>query len=331
MYDVPCNESMIESMAPVNRELSKQALHEAYDELIEKSPIGIFIVQGTKYVYVNQRFAEMLGFAPEEIISRKTVNDLVAPESRPLVSGVFRRKLRHASQSVDYALKALRKDGRIIDIEALVTRTTFRGRHAVMGSVLDITERKAMERKKQEMEDQQREFFRRTILAATEGKLEITEFKTIRKKAGQPVAAWYLKRSEDLHTVRQAIATVALAEGMDKDRTDDFVLCAGEAATNAYKHAGGGEITLHVLEGNLMLLVTDRAGGIETLELPHVALSRGYSTTGTLGMGYKAMIALADRIYLATGPFGTTVAIEMSCLPATKPEEIYLNNLADSW
>jgi hypothetical protein len=35
-------------------------------------------------------------------------------------------------------------------------------------------------------------------------------------------------------------------------------------------------------------------------------------------MGYKVMIANSDRIHLATGSTGTTVAIEMQIHPASK-------------
>ncbi len=47
------------------------------------------------------------------------------------------------------------------------------------------------------------------------------------------------------------------------------------------------------------------------MSLPDVALTRNYSTAGTLGMGYNLMIRFSDRVYLATGPEVTIVAIEM--------------------
>jgi hypothetical protein len=32
-------------------------------------------------------------------------------------------------------------------------------------------------------------------------------------------------------------------------------------------------------------------------------------------MGYKVMTSIADKVYLATGPWGTTVGVEMSIKP----------------
>jgi hypothetical protein len=46
-------------------------------------------------------------------------------------------------------------------------------------------------------------------------------------------------------------------------------------------------------------------------------------------MGYKAMISVADRVYLATSPAGTTVAIEMSLRPSEKP--LAALGLPDTW
>ena len=78
----------------------------------------------------------------------------------------------------------------------------------------------------------------------------------------------------------------------------------------------------------LLFVVSDQGPGIPALTLPDVALRRGYSTAGTLGMGYKIMTSFGDRVYLATGPEGTTVAIEMRL----QPEELSLADLgwADS-
>lgn len=155
------------------------------------------------------------------------------------------------------------------------------------------------------------EFYRRTILAATEGKLVIAEPSEVREIAGQPHASWEIMEKQDLPAIRQAISSFADSTGMDESRVFSFAVCLGEAATNAYKHAGGGTISLHRNEDSLMCVISDRGPGINAMSIPDVALVKGYSTAGTLGMGYKFMISLADRIHLATGSDGTIVAIEM--------------------
>lgn len=169
----------------------------------------------------------------------------------------------------------------------------------------DITEHK-------QTEEHKRDFYRRTILAATEGKLEITERETIMERAGDQIATWKIVSGEDMGPIRRGMQACSELAGMDDLRIHQFILCGGEATTNALKHANGGVASLHRLEDSLMLVVSDCGPGIDALNLPEVALTKGYSTAGTLGMGYKAMIALADRVYLATAKGGTTLAVEMS-------------------
>ncbi|MCX6377323.1 MAG: ATP-binding protein, partial [Armatimonadetes bacterium] len=199
----------------------------------------------------------------------------------------------------------------------------------LIGIALDVTERKKAEARLRELEEHRKEFYRKTIEAATEGKLVITEADEIKKIAGKPIAKWEIKGGEDLSVIRQAIAGAARSAGMDEDRVSDFILAVGELTTNAYKHAGGGKTSLHRVNDSLMVVVSDKGKGMEALALPEVALVRGYSTAGTLGMGYKAVLSISDKAFLATGPTGTTVAIEMRIDPAESPA--VAASLPDTW
>lgn len=175
-------------------------------------------------------------------------------------------------------------------------------------------------RREEELEAHKRAFYRSTILAATDGKLVISDPRSIEEIAGPPIASWVLREPEDIGKVRSAIRSVAEAEGMDEDRVAAFLACAGEAVTNAIKHAGGGTASLHRGDDWLLLVVSDKGLGIEATALPDVALRYSYTTAKSLGIGYKVMIELADKIYLATGPTGTTVGVQMGLRePAGKP------------
>lgn len=177
-----------------------------------------------------------------------------------------------------------------------------------VGAFVDVTADR-------ELEAHKRAFYRRTIEAATDGKLLVVDKDEVDAVAGPAVESWRLtgrgQMSEPLQRARQ----FAVEAGMDKQRSYDFLGCVTEAAANAVKHAGGGKLSLHRHSGTLMAVVSDTGPGIGAMALPDVALTRGYSTTGTLGMGYKVMIHFADRVYLATGPEGTTVAMEMGPNP----------------
>ncbi|MCE5313496.1 MAG: PAS domain S-box protein [Armatimonadota bacterium] len=189
-------------------------------------------------------------------------------------------------------------------------------------SVRDVTDRKMAEEHK-------REFYRRTILAATDGKLLITEKNEIERVAGNPIAVFEVRSGEDVGTTRNAITGIIQSSGLEESRVHDFSVAVGEALTNAFKHAGGGIASIHTLPKAIMVVVSDKGPGIEAMTIPKVALERGYTTAGTLGMGYKIIISVADRVHLTTGSAGTTVGIEMALEPS--PEDMFRIARGTGW
>ncbi len=69
------------------------------------------------------------------------------------------------------------------------------------------------------------------------------------------------------------------------------------------------------LRGKMQVWVKDWGRGIEVEDLPRAALSKGYTTAGSLGHGMKMMLESTDRLWLLTGPHGTTVVMEQDRLP----------------
>jgi anti-sigma regulatory factor (Ser/Thr protein kinase) len=49
-------------------------------------------------------------------------------------------------------------------------------------------------------------------------------------------------------------------------------------------------------------------------------LERGYTTAGSLGLGFSLMHSVADRVYLFTRPSGTTVVLEQGAVPESQEE-----------
>jgi len=199
----------------------------------------------------------------------------------------------------------------------------------VLALGIDVTDRKLAEQRRRQLEEHKKDFYRRTILAATEGKLVITEKADILEQAGPELATWSIRSEEQLADIRDEISAIARSMGMEAARIFDLVLCAGEATTNVVKHAKGGRASLHCTPDGLLFVVSDTGPGIDALALPEVALKKGYTTAISLGMGYKEMISIADKVYLATGPGGTTVAILMDLHPVEEPS--LCDTLPDTW
>jgi PAS domain S-box-containing protein len=82
---------------------------EKYRNIVETANEGILITDNESVAtYVNERFADMLRYTPEELIGRSTW-DLISEEYKPVVELNLEKRRQGISNS--YGLKLIRKDG----------------------------------------------------------------------------------------------------------------------------------------------------------------------------------------------------------------------------
>lgn len=127
---------------------SQEALRESenkFRELVEKSLAGVYLIQDGIFKYVNARNAELHGYTVEEIIDKKGPRDLIYPDDWPLVDENIRRRVHGEVESIHYEFRGFTKDERIINVEVYGSRTTYEGRPALIGTLLDITDKKKSE------------------------------------------------------------------------------------------------------------------------------------------------------------------------------------------
>lgn len=127
---------------------TETALMEAevkFRNLVEQSLVGVYIIQDGKFAYVNPVFAEILGYTQEEIIGKISTDDVIVPEDRQMVREKINIRLSGQLESTHYELRGKKKNGEIIYGEVYGTRTTYLGKVAIIGTLLDITERKLTE------------------------------------------------------------------------------------------------------------------------------------------------------------------------------------------
>jgi PAS domain S-box-containing protein len=117
-----------------------------YQTLLQKSLAGVYLIQNQLVVYANPRFAEMLGYPESEFAGKVTMEMLTAdPANLARTNENLRRRQSGEVESLHYTLLAKRKDGRVIDLEVFGTRTEYQGRPAVIGTALDVTDRRQAE------------------------------------------------------------------------------------------------------------------------------------------------------------------------------------------
>ena len=121
----------------------KKEAEELFETLSTGTPIGVFIVQDGELRYVNPHFEKFTGYTKTELMGTDPER-LVFPGDRDAVRQKSLGMLRGESRT-PYEYRISLKDGGYIWVMETTTSIQYRGRQAVLGSFMDISERKKTE------------------------------------------------------------------------------------------------------------------------------------------------------------------------------------------
>ncbi|OGS08623.1 MAG: hypothetical protein A2270_02175 [Elusimicrobia bacterium RIFOXYA12_FULL_51_18] len=113
--------------------------------LTENSMVGAYLIQNRLFKYSNPRLGEIFGYGSGELTDKKGPQDLVSPEDWPLVSENLRKRLAGEIKSENYEFKGIKKNGEVIFVEVYGATTDYGGKPAIIGTLIDRTERKKAE------------------------------------------------------------------------------------------------------------------------------------------------------------------------------------------
>ena len=99
--------------------------------------------------YANPKMAEIFGYRVEELVDKIAPRLLVLEEDWPLVRDNLQKRLTDEQRSIHYEFRGVRKDNEIVFLEVFGSRTVIQGKPAVIGTLLDITDRKRAEEEMQ--------------------------------------------------------------------------------------------------------------------------------------------------------------------------------------
>lgn len=108
--------------------------------LVEQSIVGIVIIDNDTMYYANPRTAEILGYAPDEILG-PGISRLIHPGDWPGVRDRIDAVLCGRLHDIRHEFRAMRRDGSIVHIGTHGSHTEYAGRPAVIAVVQDITSR----------------------------------------------------------------------------------------------------------------------------------------------------------------------------------------------
>lgn len=108
--------------------------------IVEQSLAGIYVVLDERFMYANDTFAAMFGYARDEFIGRRLV-DCVTADSVEEVMRNYRLRISGEVRTIHYHTKGLCRDGGVVHLELHASRVECKGRPALAGVAIDITER----------------------------------------------------------------------------------------------------------------------------------------------------------------------------------------------
>lgn len=113
-----------------------------FRNLVERSLTGVYIIQDGVFRYVNPRFAEIFEYNDPGLIDGVlSPQDIASPEDKAFVEENVRKCSSGDVKALNYIFRAITRSGRVVKVEVYDSNTVFDGSPAVIGTLMDITER----------------------------------------------------------------------------------------------------------------------------------------------------------------------------------------------
>ncbi len=136
-------ESLLQRLGKEHRALEHST--RLFTGLAQNSLIGIFVLDAQlRFTYANAQLARILGRTQAELVALR-LDDVLHEGNTEDIRRLLHVHPEDPAQHLHREWQARRKDGRIIDIEWFGSLTTLSGRKAVVGILVDISERKRTE------------------------------------------------------------------------------------------------------------------------------------------------------------------------------------------
>ena len=319
------SEGAVVGVAVVVRDVTEQERAEAALAVREQEyrlvfdanpqPMWVYDVETLRFLDVNNAAVSVYGYSRAEFLSM-TIAEIRRPED--VAAMTVSVQTPRTGVRRDGPWHHLRQDGTPLWVEIAAASLHFHGRPARLILASDITGRVAMEQERAKTAQREQAFLRDVLASVTEGKLQLcSSADQLPSLLGTTSALLPLTPEAGLYALRRQAEDFASVAGHDGLRQYDLMTAASEAGMNAIVHAGGGTAQVSVGGGTVQVRVEDHGTGITMENLPRAALARGFSTKATLGHGLKMMLETADRLFLLTGPAGTTLVLEQERVAPT--------------
>ena len=233
------------------------------------SLIGVYIAQGGVFRFANVTFQEYTGYTEDELLGTETLS-LVAPDDRDSVKENAISMLK-GNRTAPYEFRVVTKGGEIRWVQESVTSIRLRGTPALVGSFVDITERRKAEEELQRLYSLEKGM-RQELEAERQKRIEFT--RALVHELKTPITP-VLAATEMLLQRTKDEASLRLVESIDRStsnlnrRIDDFMdLIRGETDMLSLDLAPLNMVSLLEDLAQEMTPVTANAGRSLAIDLP---------------------------------------------------------------
>lgn len=135
-----------------------------YRSLVEHSQDGVFVIRDGVYVFVNQAYAAMLGYGPEEMTGESFLR-FFAPEDRQKILDMWHERQAGHWEKDAYEAHLLKKDGKTrVLVSVRSGPIHFAGEMASTGTVRDITAYRNTQQRLSLAEQRYRDIFEHAVV-----------------------------------------------------------------------------------------------------------------------------------------------------------------------
>jgi len=124
--------------------------------IVEQSLAGMYVIQDEVFQYVNATFAGMLGYTPAEMTGMH-LRQAVHPEMQEATIANFHRRISGEVPSIRYTTIGWHRNREPVYLEVHGSSVIYRGRPAVVGVGVNITEQRQQQDALRESREQLRE------------------------------------------------------------------------------------------------------------------------------------------------------------------------------
>ncbi len=150
----------IENYTPVQQKLKDATLAALFfKRFVEEALQGFFVIEDGKFIYVNDKFIEITGYHPDDLLGKKTLLDLVAPEYHEPLRENLRQLEKGDTSGIECVLQAKRKDGSTVIYSILCWKISIEGQELMQGMIADVTKEIETREKLKASEEKYRALF----------------------------------------------------------------------------------------------------------------------------------------------------------------------------